>query len=224
MVFEAVLGTVNEFLDYVLFLVGVTLVYYIFRFFTVGIRTETLEEREARNEEFRGMVRGYTERRHRRAEERRTQEEAERNVRNRRALLGNVIRRIARMENEVDELREQLREHNEAGLRRANSHLGVITREIRESRNFLRGARARLRAERRDYVTSLLAVLEHIENVQRAISGRMQPNHTAADWTARINDINNASANLVVNCRHLSASIEHFINEDNITAITPRGP
>ena len=214
-----VAGTVGEFVEYAMWVVGALTAYYVFRLFTIGSA-----EREGRREERRDRNREQRDRARERIQERR-------NAARRKRLLDPARGFIIRTEQAAEELRDnELRTQTAASVNAARRRVDTIRTNLRSSLRRISHARSNLRGEglqeQREFLQRLYEANEVIIRTLRDDVENNLPVYTwgVPRWTPAVQRVRNGAGTITGLCGDLLNRIDTFIDDGGMPGEGRRGP
>ncbi len=198
----------TQFVDIALGFVGILILYYVYRVFTVGNEPRDDSELHGRQEAAGRWVR-----------ERRERAEHQAGAERRRRLLeparGFLIRALGLMEHLRD---DDLRVQSAAAVREARDHAESAERQIRSAIRVIRAARAGARGDLRNNIMGLSdACQATLDNLQNALIPNL-PNHTdpPAGWNRDVGTTRNNATTIIGYLGQLIHAIEEFVDNDQL--------
>jgi hypothetical protein len=216
------MGTaVNDFIDYALFVVGILIAYYLFRFLMGA------------SEEGEGRAWGGTgwDRLRRRGSERGREQDQDRNRdrdqrrahQNLRRYLPAILGYIVNVNTSCRDMANVLRVHSDVALRRANNHLGEIRTNIERTVAGLHGSRRHIAGDMRNNIRDLEHwVDEFMEHyLHDEIEARLPEDAADADWDDNIHLVRAHLTALRTRAGYIERIIEGLIRDGSWQALTP---
>jgi len=203
-VFEPVLGTVNEFIDYALIIAGIMIIYYIVRFFTVGGPSKETKQEEERQrvEQFKGWVGKKTE-----------EHKNKKAAAGRTALLKPASGFIIRVHDNADKATDALDDNSVAGASRA---VGRIKDDLKSARRLLRVVRGKVKADKKVHVKELIALVEKMEkDVHDKIT--LPTDFKAPNWKNLVVEPKENLEALKTSCGTVLKMIDEFVETEKVT-------
>lgn len=230
--YNPVLGTVEEFIDYALVIVALLLIYYVIKFFTIGGASRQDKEKEW--QERGGKTREWLGEKHKEMEKKagevKEKKEQEKKIKKRERKLSPIKGFLIRVEKNADELVGHLEKRTDKELEQAKDRLEAVEKDLRSAKKILRAVKHETKAESRNILNNLETYCEAIivETVRKDIKDWMPSSETDGSWPAKLANIQKAVRKLKNECGHLMNSVDEFIEKDSASVPTfspsGRGP
>lgn len=215
MVFESVLGTVQEFINWTLVIVSLMILWYIVKFFLVGPSiTGGAKEGDKEWTEKGEGVRGWWKKKRADDEEK---EKITKAAEKRRRLLEPAKGFLIRVEQAAEKLRdEEFVTKTAAAVTSARSQAESMERNLKSAQRVLRVAKLHEKGEKREYFIKLydytaVAFERYTNNI-----GKKIPAPSSHNWDSAVLAIRAQANNIRGLCGLLIASIDKYIDEEKI--------
>jgi archaellum component FlaC len=222
MVYEAVAGTVQEFIDYALIAVTLMIIYFVFKLFTIDGPTKE-DKKRAKEEQIdaaRGWIKDkwnkYKENEANKAEAGKKQAERDKRAR----ILGAATGMIINIESSCDNVQNVLRTQSNSSLHKAKDEIKQIEERLDSIKKMIRGARHGTKKEISHKLSDLSHYVDAIEDkLEKEVKDKMPENEktTPADWTSKITEVRTGLNKIKTYCGHLMASITEFVEDEEFT-------
>jgi hypothetical protein len=221
MVFDFVLGTVGEFVEYAQIIVAIFFAYYVFKFFTfegpdAGERRRDEEKRidGVRGDIEKGWNKHKTNKKQREDDEKADKQKA-RDEHERERLLGKARKILFNIEIQAKHAEKKLRTQDDTHLRLAKTHYDKIQDEIDAVHTLLQSAYATIHHTNKVYIRKLITHADLIKKLfNNGIVAHLPSNTLVADWNTKISEIQTHTNELVNQCGTLADSIDEFIEDE----------
>lgn len=187
MEWSPVLGTVQEFIDYSLFIAGILAVYYFIKFWTIGGKSK--EDKEKDSEAFRKWVKDKWETNKTAKKTREEKEKKEKEKERKKDLVSPIKKNLVDAIESCSDMIEALDKTNRSAAVSADDKLN---HQLKSAWGNLRLLRRKLSGEEKEKIHQQVLVVEAIkERIENEIKGKLPKTVTTA-WKADVTGIRNA--------------------------------
>jgi len=216
---DAVIGSVDKFLDITMVIVAVMLIYYIVKFFMVEPPTKAdRAARVAEDEEKRKKIKKTLDE----MGEKQTKKAA---AQSRKKLLEPAKGFLIRAYEAAEELRDdELKVKNEASVRKAEGKLEDLESNLNKAKHILKHVKRHAKGDMRDFFVKLYdsnevalkVISEHLEN--------KIPEASSIDWIREVANVRTSANHLMTVCGYMIKVIEDFIDAEKKEINVPSLP
>lgn len=206
MEWSPVLGSIQEFIDYSLFIVGVLIIYYLIRFLTFG-KEEKDKEWAKGGEALRGAIKDKLEAGKAAKKTREETEKKEKEKKQKKDLVSPIKKNLVDAIESCSEVVDALDRANRPAV---VSAADKFNKEIKSAWGNLRLLRRNVEKDDRDKIHDLLVKVEAIKKkVEDELKGKL-PKTVTPTWKAGVGPIRGAVMSVRASCGTVFKELENF--------------